>query len=836
MSLGSSTSLQIFAPLSGVLVPLDSVPDPVFAQKMAGDGVSIDPTSTELLAPVAGTVTQIHGANHALTITSAEGVEILMHIGLETVGLKGQGFTRKAQVGDRVSVGQVLISFDPVAVGLKAKSLLTQVLVSNGEKVSSLRAAAGLVRAGKDPILSLVLAKDGAGAGAAQGKGPEILSEPVAVPNQSGLHARPAAMLTQAAKKFVSSVKLVRGSDEANARSVVAILGLGVRHGDLLRVKASGPDAQAAVDSLSRLLASGSGEKAGAPEEALVEAQRKAPANAKEFTGVAAAPGSAVGKVWRFRPQNVEVPEFGLGPSHERPILEAALRNARAQIEDIRSGMGEGPKATILGAHLELLEDPDLESMAMEAVLGGKSAGFAWRQAYAAYATQLEGMDNARLRERAGDIRDVGQRVLLLIAGSHKGGLEVPAGSVLVAEEVSPSDAAQLDPTLVLGLCTTSGGATSHVAILARSLGIPAICGMDQAVLGLADGTLVTLDGSSGVLHVDPSAEELAAARERIARAEVRRGAEKAAAHQEARTKDGALIEVAANITSAAEARAAAAAGADGVGLLRTEFLFHDRAEAPAEAEQAAEYRAIAEALGRTKKLVVRTLDVGGDKPLSYLRMPREDNPFLGLRGLRVCLEHPDLFRTQLRAILAAAPFGDLHIMFPMVASLDELKAAKRMLREEERATGQKAKVGVMIEVPSAALTADRLAQEADFFSIGTNDLTQYCLAMDRGNSKLAKRADALHPGVLKLISLAVEGAHRHGRWVGVCGGIASDVLAVPVLIGLGVDELSVSVPAIAGIKARVSTLDKGACQALAQEALGLGTAEEVRARLGSFA
>lgn len=261
-----------------------------------------------------------------------------------------------------------------------------------------------------------------------------------------------------------------------------------------------------------------------------------------------------------------------------------------------------------------------------------------------------------------------------------------------------------------------------------------------------------------------------------------------------------------------------------------------DRDTAPTEQEQASAYKDVAEVLGRDRPLVIRTLDVGGDKPLSYLPLPKEDNPFLGLRGVRVSLDQPDLFRIQLRAILQAAPIGDLHIMFPMIATLEELRTAKQIVAEEQLASGQSAKIGIMIEVPAAAILADLFAREADFFSIGTNDLTQYTLAMDRGHPKLSKQADALHPAVLNLIRTTIEAAHKHRKWVGICGGIASDVLAVPVLIGLGVDELSVSVPAIPAVKSRICGLAMGECRTLAQEVLQMDTAAEVRLRLTSFA
>ncbi|HNX95854.1 MAG TPA: phosphoenolpyruvate--protein phosphotransferase [Holophaga sp.] len=829
------TQLEILAPFSGVLVPIESVPDPVFAQKMVGDGVSIDPISSELLAPTSGTVTQLHSANHALTITTESGVEVLIHIGLETVALKGEGFSPLVRQGDRVSVGQRLITFDPALVGRKAKSLLTQIVITNGERVASMKARTGVVTAGKDVILSLELGS--AAPSSAPTSGSTVLSNPVILPNPEGLHARPAAVLVAATKRYTSELKLVRGNREVNARSVVAIMGLATRKGDEVQIKATGPDAAEAAEALERLLSEGCGEKPGdapaAPKAITLQVLTAADEN--ELVGVPASPGLAVGRIAQFRQEAIDVVEQGEGQNQERSRLNAALHDARLQIEGIKARLQDPSKAQILTAHQEILEDPDLGSIAIEGISAGKSAGFAWREAFTRYATQLESLDNPLLKERAGDIRDVGRRVLTLLAGAHQVKLEIPDQAILIAEELSPSDTAQLDPEKVLGFCTTTGGATSHVAILARSMGIPAICGIDGSALDLSDGTLVVLDGVRGVLRRNPTDAEVAQAQARITAQSAKREKEQAAAHLPAKTTDGHHIEVVANVTSAKEAREAVAAGAEGVGLLRSEFLFDNRPTAPTESEQAEEYVAVAEALGPKRTLVIRTLDVGGDKPLAYLPLPKEDNPFLGLRGVRVSLDRPDIFRTQLRAILKAAPKGCLHIMFPMISGVDELRAAKAILKEEADALGVTAKVGVMIEVPSAAITASVLAQEADFFSIGTNDLTQYCLAMDRGHPKLAKQADALHPAVLKLIGMTVEGAHKHGKWVGICGGIASDTLAVPVLVGLGVDELSVAVPSVASVKAQIARLSKTECEALAREILQMGTAAEVRARLASY-
>ncbi|MBN3760579.1 phosphoenolpyruvate--protein phosphotransferase [Burkholderia sp. Ac-20365] len=832
--------VQLHAPLSGVMVPLETVPDPVFAQKMVGDGVSIDPISTELLAPLSGKVTQLHSAGHAVTITGDNGLEVLLHIGLDTVLLRGEGFTPLVREGDSVVADQPLIRFDPVVVGAKAASLLTQMVIANGDLVTRYVPAKGLVTAGIDAALSVELA-GGALKEVIVGTSP-VYSDEVTLPNPAGLHARPAAVFAAEAKKYTSDIRLLRGSDTANAKSVVAIMALATKFGDKVRVQATGPDAGEAISKLAHLLVDGSGEKPGdAPAAApaalpVVVEVRATPADANQLTGVSASPGLAVGKIVQFRHDVIDVKETAESPQRERAQLESARHEARQQIEALKARLTDPSKKQILDAHLELLDDPDLNDLAIGRISEGKSAGFAWRDAFQKHAATLEKLDNPLLRERAGDIRDVGRRVLGLLAGVRQTQIEVPAGSILIAEELSPSDTASLDRSKVRGFCTTAGGATSHVAILARSLAIPAICGIDEAALQLADGTLVVLDGSHGSLRCDPDAKDLEKARERIERQTARRQEEKLAAAALAVTADGHRVEVVANIRNAQEARDAVAAGAEGVGLLRSEFLFDDRDTAPTEDEQAAEYCAVAEALGPERPLVIRTLDVGGDKPLSYMPLPREDNPFLGLRGVRVSLDRPDIFRTQLRAILRTAAIGNLHVMFPMIATIEEVRAAKKMLFEEAGDRAHSVKVGVMIEVPAAALIAGQLAREVDFFSIGTNDLTQYTLAMDRGHPKLARQADALHPAVLRLIGMTVDGAHEYGKWVGVCGGIASDAMAVPVLVGLGIDELSVSVPAVGSIKAQLARLTMDNARQLATEVLRLGTAAEVRARLAPFA
>jgi len=826
-------TLRLQAPLSGVLVPIEDVPDPVFAQKMVGDGISLDPVSTTLVAPCAGRVIQLHSAAHAVTIASEQGLEVLIHIGLDTVQLKGQGFTARAKVGDTVRTGDPLIEFDADYIATHAKSLLTQIVITTLDRVQSMRARTGVVAAGVDTILDIALT-DGAGQ-AAGGAGATIESEPLVIANASGLHARPAAVLASRAKAFTSDVRLARGGTAVNARSVVAIMGLEIAKGDTVRVIASGPDAGEAVDALSKLIRDGLGEdEAPATSRPAAAATPRVSSDPNLLAGVSASPGVAVGNIWQVRHQQIRVVEEANDARQERRALDAALEQAKRELDALQARLqaeGAASKAAIFAAHRELLDDPDLIEIASAAIAQGKSAAYGWQTAFTRHADRLAALKNELLAARANDLRDVGRRVLTNLTGVDVPRPEYPRDTILVAEELSPSDTANINRAQVLGLATTTGGASSHVAILARSLDIPLVAGIHTSALDLPNGTPVVLDGTAGTLRVNPSTADIARIHELQERHSRQRRAEQERAHEPAVTLDGHRVEVAANIGGLADAEQAITLGGEAVGLLRSEFLFLHRSTAPTEDEQQNVYTDIARTLGRGRRLVIRTLDVGGDKPLPYLPIPREDNPFLGERGIRVLLDHPDLFRTQLRAILRASTSGFVSIMFPMIATLGEFRAARAIVEEERRALGvPPVEVGLMVEIASAALLADHFAKEADFFSIGTNDLTQYALAMDRGHPRLAPHVDGLSPAVLRLIDQTVRAAKAHKRWTGVCGGIAGDPQAVPLLLGLGVDELSVSVPVIPAIKAQVRRLRISDCRALAQAALGCGDASEVRA------
>jgi multiphosphoryl transfer protein len=840
-SLGGKLFLK--APLSGPLVPIERVPDPVFAQKMVGDGISIDPLDQSLLAPCDGEVVQMHPAGHAVTLAGAGGIEVMMHIGLDTVELKGKGFTPRVKVGDRVKCGDLLIDFDADYIARHAKSLLTVIVITNSERVAAMEPASGSVKAGEDVVLALELKEPEVEA--AEGAGKAVTSEAVVIPNSTGLHARPAAVLASIAKKFNADIRLQRGENSANAKSVVAIMGLDVKQGDKIHLVSSGPEAEKALKTLIPMLQQGLGDEGTVPVSApasvmLPETAKPAPrlrsGDPNLLLGVAASPGLAVGNIFQVRHEDVEVPETGGEPQEELRLLGKAIDEGKLQLEALQArlhGEGDPAKAAIFAAHQELLEDPDLLEIANAAIAKGKSAAFAWKKAYTTHADRLAGLRNELLAARANDLRDVGRRLVRLLTGVAVKGPETPPDSILVAEDLPPSDTANLDRSRVLGFCTLAGGATSHVAILARALDIPAVAGIEPAALELKNGTPVILDGGKGTLRLNPSDEEVSRLRSRQQQLAAKRKADVEQALEPAVTTDGHRVEIVANIGGLADAKQVAALGGEGVGLLRSEFLFLERLTAPSEKEQAETYKEIAKALGPERPMIIRTLDVGGDKPLAYLSIPKEDNPFLGERGIRVALDHPDIFRTQMRAILQSANgTGKLRVMFPMVSSLEELRLARAMLEEEREKLGTAPiEVGIMVEVPVVAIMAEQFALEVDFFSIGTNDLTQYTLAMDRGHPKLAPQIDGLNPGVLQLIALTVKGAHKAGKWVGICGGIASDPQAVPILIGLGLDELSVSLPTIPGIKALVRELNLAECQMLAAEALKCDTAAEVRTK-----
>lgn len=822
-------SLIITSPLRGWATTLDSVPDPVFAQRMMGDGVAIQPLGDTVVAPFDGEVVTLHDAGHAISLRSIEGAEVLIHIGLDTVMLKGAGFTPLVVIGQSVLRGDPLIRFDLDAVALAAASLITPVIVTNAEAFAISRRTTDAAIGACEALMTLVPVQAETRRRSDDGT---LIEQTVTLSLPHGIHARPAARIGEAARAFQSELHLLHDDKRGDARSTVALLALGTRFGDEVVVQARGDDAEAALTAIAALLATDMGE--GAPAAAPAPPAVTPTLHVGQIGGVIASPGLAMGPAARLQQAEIAVAHDGAGAAAERAALIAARVAVRQKVA-ARADSESASVAAVMQAHLALIDDPELLAGADRRIAAGRSAGFAWRGAIHDQIDAIRATGNAHLIERIDDLVDIERQVLAVLTGTPLGG-DIAAGTVIVADDLLPSQFVSLAAMKPAGICLARGGPTSHVAILCAGMGIPALVAMGDALDAVADGAPLLLDAEMGHLTLAPSPADTDAFAARLAKRDARREAAKAGAANACHTADGARIEIFANLGTVDDAVLAAAQGAEGSGLVRSEFLFLDRDTAPSEDEQHGAYQAIADALpGRP--VIIRLLDIGGDKPAAYIPIAHEENPALGQRGIRVALAQPELLETQLRAILRVEPVGRCKIMIPMVASIDELRRVRALVDRlrDEMDIATPVEVGVMVETPAAAMTADLLAIEADFLSIGTNDLTQYVLAMDRGNPAVAAGVDAMHPAVLRMIGETCRLATARGRWVGVCGGLASDPAALPILIGLGATELSAVPGFVAEAKQIVRGLTLTEARAHAELALQCKSAAEVRALARAF-
>jgi phosphocarrier protein FPr len=657
----------------------------------------------------------------------------------------------------------------------------------------------------------------------------------------NGLHARPATRWVETAKRFACDIRVYKAQEFADAKALTSLLSLGATRGDSLRLAASGPDSRRAVDALLDLVRSLSAEEKADAERArrnALAARRSTPdwlpeGKSQAIYGIGASPGLAVGKLVRHVSHQFDVPDSPGDVVADGEALEAALLAITAQLQTLEAQTSSrlgAAEAAIFAAHRALIADDQLLHEAMATILRGHGAAWAWQHALQARVEKLQAVADPLLAARALDLRDVGERVLAHLLGIKRHSQVLTQASILVADDLTPSDTLQLDMQFVVGLAISSGGPTSHTAILARTLGLPAVVAAGSALLAAPEGQLAVIDGGMGALYLAVSPADQAAAAVVITRQLATRNALRESRYLPATSTDGHRIEIAANVANAKQASFAIEAGAEGVGLMRTEFLFLERNNAPDEEEQYRVYREMTEVMGG-RTLIIRALDIGGDKKVAYLNLPAEENPFLGVRGARLLLNRQDLLYTQLRALYRAAAHGPLRIMFPMVTHTSEIEALREHC-EQARAqvNGPELKIGIMVEVPAVALMAEKFAPLVDFFSVGTNDLTQYTLAIDRQHPELAAQADSLHPAVLDLIARTVAAAKKHGTWVGVCGGLAGDPLGAQILMGLGVDELSMSAQDVAAVKAALRGQSYADMQLLAQRALTAGSADEVRA------
>ena len=729
---------------------------------------------------------------------------------------------------------RVVLSDAPLVEGLVAAITLA----AAGAPLAEVAADAGLAGQIKTALLTVENAESGPDQDpqAEPRVGPPVASIELAIHNEHGLHARPAARFVETVRRFdaeVSVRNLRRGGPGVSGRSVSALSTLGALAGDRIHVEASGRQAREALAAVSALVRRNFDEPvAGAPTGA--PPAGGGPWGASPGIGIAPKTSIAVAAF----DEDTDTPP--LAPAEERERLLAAIEAGRAELTTTRDQIAASTgaaEADIFTAHLLLLDDDDLAGRAAELVdREPVTAPQAWRRAVDEVAARFDDLADPYLRARADDVRAVGDHVLGHLLGG-KATTDPSAAGVVVAADLTPAEVAVMDPSRVVAIVTALGTPVSHGAILARSLGIPAVVGAGDEVLGVSDGTTILVDGSEGVVLIDPDSDVRAQYRTRAADQRLRAEGLRAQASRPAITTDGTRIEVEANIASVDDAVQAVEHGADSVGLLRTEFLFLDRDDPPSEDEQLAIYTSIAEALAG-RRLTVRTLDAGGDKPVPYLPVTGEANPFLGCRGLRLSLQHPDVFKPQLRALVRLGMHHPVTVLFPMVTTIDELRAARALLAEAAAEVGCRSgqmpprfEVGAMAEVPAFALRARAASPLVDLISVGSNDLTQYTTASERGNNAVGALADALDPAVLQLINEVTHAATATTR-VAVCGELAADPSAAALLVGLGVRGLSMNPRAIPAVKDAVRSLSIAKAQHLARLALQRDSAASVRALL----
>lgn len=666
----------------------------------------------------------------------------------------------------------------------------------------------------------------------------EVFSTQIEVtfPGYAGFHARPATHFVDVASTFSSEIRLSFNGKTANGKSMANILRLGITGGSNFIISAKGEDEKEAIKKLEKMVCEELDEK---PSQEIPKAISKREYTGKLFEGVPASPGIAIAPIVVIKEESINITAIAEDLYTEKEKLKNAIHSAITELNEWIRARHEKPddqeNMEIFTAHLGLLKDPELQEKAFSSLKENSSAAKTWWDVITSEANVIANLSDARLAQRATDIKDIGKRVLKFLDANaiKENNLKLEEPAILITLDMTPSQTALLDKEKVLALITVKGGSTSHTAILARSMGIPSIAGVHESILQVSS-QLAIVDGDSGILISEPTKKDLELAEELQIQASAKKEEEFKTRFQPAVTTDGIRMEIVANIADEQGAKTAVENGAEGVGLLRTEFLFLKRDTAPNETEQFQTYKKAVQHLNGLP-LIIRTLDIGGDKEVPYLNMPKEDNPFLGIRGIRLCLNYPELFKEQLRAIYQASKYGPVKIMFPMVGLLEEFRDASKIAEEIRLEVGaEPIDIGMMIEVPSAVMLAEHFAKEAAFFSIGTNDLTQYVLSMDRGHEGLAKQADALHPAVLRMIDLTCQAAKKNGKWVGVCGNLAANPLAAKILTGLGVAELSVTTAAVANIKSVIRNTNMQECKDLAQKALSFATAKEVRSLANS--
>lgn len=818
-------TLVLYSPITGNLIDLSKVPDEAFAQKMLGDGIAIEPKENFIYAPTDATVKTLHKCLHAIVLEK-DGFEILIHIGIDSVSLKGQRFKAYVQDGDKVIQGQKLIEFDKDFLAQYTTSNIVVMVIASPLDVNLNKHASGEVNL-TTKVLE-VSDKQTSQANRTVTSDYTVFTEEFTVSNKTGLHARPAGEVAAMAQNFNDTdVFILKNNRQANAKSVVEILGLSIDCGDKIQIKSRGINADKASAEIKRFI------QGELKNNIIVDNILENPADVNKvgeikIKGIGILDGLSIGKAYIAKDLQFKLEEKSTLPPEEElaKFLTSLQRVKNALDKERHSVYGQKDREEILLAHITILEDPFLIQETRQSIAKGYSAAYSFSTAVKRAIDVLRNTGNEILRSRIADFIDLESRILTDLTGENYGLPNFKEDTILIIRELLSHHLREINEH-VTGIVMAEGSSLSHVSIMLKTLGIPTIIGAGPAVLEIQDGKDIILDSKLGNIIVNPA--DIKEVKKRVEALKINRQKNLLHAFEAAKTKDGTEIIVSGNIGTIDQAKQSAEQGAQGIGLVRTEFLFANAKKAPSEDEQYEIYQRITD-LQNGNPVIIRTLDVGADKPIPFIPQIHEDNPILGRRGIRTSFADVDLLKTQLRAIMRVKPYGIARIMLPMITFIEEIQTVKRFVKEEQEKLGiDKVSLGMMMEVPAAAIMAKEFAKEADFFSIGTNDLTQYTLALDRSHPTLNFLSDSLNPAILRMVDNIVKGAKTGNIPVGVCGAVASEPAGAILLIGLGIRALSVVPSAVADIKALIRKLDIKKCEEVAHKALNFTSVAEVR-------
>lgn len=842
---------KILSPIAGKVIAIEQVADPAFSEKMLGDGLAIRPSLEMgvILAPCDAKVQNLQDTKHAVVLVTEQNTEILIHVGLETVTLKGEGFKAFTKAGSNVKKGDKLLEVNFVAIASKVPSIDVIVTTTSLSEDKELEKTSQSNVGNLEDFITVVKKNSKLAtvdSFSNQTGVNSVVTTKVKIVNKNGIHARPASNLVKTVTACGCEINLKKDDKTINAKSVIGILSLGLKYDDEVEIIAIGKGAKEAIAIITQAFVEGLGEgehvynnsktttppapsSKSHPTESMGEIDFS---HEVDLQGVIASPGLAIGKSFLLQENNFSIQEDADNKDAEIQKLKEVLVKTKEEItKDIQNAQSlrQNTQVEIFQAHLEILQDITLYDEAKRIIdEQGKTAAFAWKESIKSACEALESTNNRLLIERKADLKDIERRVLKIMLGIIEDNITYPQDSIIIAEDLIPSDLNNFNRNVV-GVALAKGSTTSHAVLMLRNMGIPSLVALGIDILKVPDSTNIILDGSTSKIIVNASQDKLNSIKSQKEASEKVKAENLKNARAKAITKDNHEIKVYSNISNDTQAPKTYELGAEGIGLLRTEFLFFNSLVEPTIEEQRNLYQVALDAM-QGGPIIVRTLDVGGDKPINYMPLPAEDNPIVGVRGIRNYSKNLNIIKHQLKALLSVKPVILCKIMVPMVSEIYEIIKFKELVEniKKELNITDKIKIGTMIEVPSSALMAEQFAQHVDFFSIGTNDLTQYTLAMDRGNSHLTGRLKNLNPAVLKLIKMTVDGGNKYNIPTAVCGAMASELISVPILIGLGIKELSVSMNSIPDVKALIRKLDYEKCKKIAAEALMADSPEQV--------